>query len=88
MCIQAITPTQASAAFASRHSRRIDSALVSTGLCTIRTGTASAASSASATCSGVLVDPAQRRLAVQLLAPGQEPDLELAKRLHDRAPIR
>ena len=40
VCIQAMTPTQASAAFASRHAAAIASAEVTTGLSTTRTGIA------------------------------------------------
>ena len=38
VCIQAISPTQASLALASRHRARICSAVVTTGLKTTRTG--------------------------------------------------
>ena len=44
VCIHAMTPTQASVAVASRHARRMASAVVSTGFQTIRTGIWSAAS--------------------------------------------
>jgi hypothetical protein len=44
VCIQAITPTQRSSAVASRHSRRIASALVKTGFGTTVTGIAADAS--------------------------------------------
>src|SRR6185295_7184784 len=44
VCIQVMRPTHASSAFASRHSRRISSGPVSTGLTTTLTGIAGAAS--------------------------------------------
>ena len=49
VCIQAITPTQASAAFASRQAATIASADFRTGRTTIRTGIVDAASNASTT---------------------------------------
>ena len=49
VCIQATTPMQASAAVASRHTRRMASGVVTTGFQTTRTGTSGDASSASAT---------------------------------------
>ena len=45
VCIHATTPTQLSAAFASRQTCRIDSGLFTTGLCTTRTGIVASASS-------------------------------------------
>jgi hypothetical protein len=48
VCIQAITPMQAGSAVASRRTARIVSAVVTTGLDTMRTGMASASSSAHA----------------------------------------
>ena len=45
VCIHATTPTQLSAAFASRQSFRIDSGLLTTGRCSTRTGIAPSASS-------------------------------------------
>src|SRR5262249_9175979 len=49
VCIHATTPTQLPAVFASRQSCRIDSGLLTTGLCTTRTGIAASASSEPAT---------------------------------------
>ena len=49
VCIQAITPMQASSVRASRQQRRIASAVVSTGCSTIRTGIALDARSAATT---------------------------------------
>ncbi len=75
VCIHAITPTHESEEFASSASLRIAPASVSTGLGTIRGRMASAWSSTSAiwrdwpaTCRNDVV-------AVESLAPGQEPDL-------------
>ena len=50
VCIHTITPAQVSEELASRHSRRIDSASVSTGFHTIRSGISAASSRRSAIC--------------------------------------
>ena len=83
VCIHAITPTHASAAFASRHSRRIDSALVTPGVWTTRDRDRLRAVERGGDLASVLVHLGERRPPVQLLAAGDEPDLELAERLPD-----
>ena len=64
-----------SAAFASRQTSRIDSAFLTTGLCATRTGIAASASSAARDLARVLVHLPEHLVPVELLAPGQEPDL-------------
>ena len=85
VCIHAIRPTQPSAAFASRHSRRIESALVITGVWTTRTGIALVPAQRGGDLAGVLGHPGERLRAVHLLAPGDEPDLEPVEGVHVRA---
>ena len=87
VCIHAITPMQSAAAFASRQSRRIASGVVSTGLCTTRTGIGLRRVERRRHLPGVLVDLAQHGVAVEVLASRDEPDLERVERFHDRAPI-
>ncbi len=84
VCIHAITPTHASAAFASSATRRIESGLVATSVHTTRTGISACASRPAATSRACCLDLPQRLLAVHLLAPGDEPDLEVSE--HAQAP--
>ncbi len=82
VCIQAMTPTQASVALASRHVAAIASGEATTGLNTTRTGIAGASSSAAATHAALAATWRSAALAVQVLAAGDEPDFELAQGLH------
>ena len=82
VCIHRMTPTQLSTALASSSVAVMLSGVVTTGRWTILTGIASAASRASPTMAGVDGHLAQRRLAVHVLAAGDEPDLEDAEWLH------
>ena len=77
VCIHAITPTQRSSAVASSSARRIASASVSTGFVTTRTGRCGDASSAAAIRGRVVGDLVEDLGAVEVLAPGEEPDLGL-----------
>ena len=76
VCIQAMTPTQASVAVASRHARRIASALVSTGFQTSVSGHVSGRVQRVDDPLRLLGNLAQRLLAVHLLAAGEEPELQ------------
>lgn len=77
MCIHAITPTHVVVAFASSATRRIEPALVADLL--VHDGHRDLRLRVEAggdlTCMRLDVPP--RRLSVHLLAPGDEPDLEL-----------
>ena len=88
VCIQATTPTQRRPLFASRMCRRIPSGSVTTGWWTIRTGIAATRSSAAASCARARRRPAQDLVAVERLAPGDEPDLQLVERLGVDARLR
>ena len=76
VCIQAMRPMQFGAASASRRTWAMSSGVVTTGLTTIRTGTAGGRRGRG-DLAGVLRDLAQDVLAVQVLAAGDEPGLEV-----------
>ena len=84
VCIHAITPMTESSALASSAARRIASESVRTGFQTTFAGQRVARARAAISCDCV-GDLAQRLLAVQALAAGEEPDLAVGVGLaHDR----
>ena len=86
VCIQAMRPMHRSVAFASAIAAAMPSADRSTGRATMRTGTAGAASRAATISAEFAGDLLERRLAVQVLTAGEEPDLERVQRLHRTTP--
>ena len=81
-----MTPTQFGAALAAMQAAAIPSGDLTTGLKTTRTGIESDSSRPAAIRSESAGDLPQGLLAVQVLAAGQEPDLELAQSLHRVTP--
>ena len=82
VCIQAMTPMHCGAAVASRRTSRIASAVVTTGLGTIRTGIDVRVVERAGDLVRVVAHRAQRVIAVERLAAGDEPDLSVAQDLH------
>ena len=79
VCIQVIRPTQASLELASRHSRRMASGVVSTGLKTTFTGTWVGGLEEAGDLARVVGHLFQRLGAVKMLASRDEPDLVIAQ---------
>ena len=80
VCIQAITPTQASSALASSIARRMAAASVSTGFATTTARDVGGGVQRVGDLARLVGDLAQHVLAVQALAAGEEPDLAVLVR--------
>ncbi len=87
VCIQAMTPTTASFALASRNSRLIASLSVSTGFQTMVTGMSADAPRAAAMLLRLARHLLERLGAVETLAAGEEPDLVCREVGDDRAAV-
>ena len=89
VCIQAMTPMQSGAGVRVAEHPRDRLGVETTGFATTRTGTAAGSSRQAAMTRACSADPVEDRLAVEMLAPGDEPDLEVLQvRLHGRPSIR
>lgn len=82
VCIQVITPMQFRELLASRHSRSIDSLVVTTGLATILAGMTDDLERASLMAAECCSHGFQRIRPIEMLAPGDKPSFQAGKINH------
>ena len=84
VCIHATTPTQLRAAFASRQTCRIDSGLFDDGLVHDPNRNRRVGIERAGDLARMVVHLAERLVSIEILAPGQEPDLVRPQRFTGR----